>query len=98
MIMILTIPSRQPIATEYVRAVEGKRGVYIEFTFEQLVKENLYMEECERWRLFSSNAYYLEYRTTKDHVKVYHQKRCVTYADYKIGMLYISPLFLNIKL
>jgi hypothetical protein len=88
---IYTIKSRQLIATGYERLVVGKRGKYYEFTFDQLVKENLFIPTCQAWRIHSPDAYYIEYRTTQDNVMVYHQKMCVTYADYKIGFCYIAP-------
>lgn len=92
---ILTFPSYEHIATGYNRVVIGKRGPYVEFELSQLVIKNMSMPSSEVWRQFSSNAFYLEYRTHKDYVMVYFQKRPVTYADYKISMFYISPLHLG---
>jgi len=78
----------------FVRLVIGKRGPYIEFNKEHLIPASLYMPDECKWRIASTRkgyAYYLEYRTRKDYVKIYYQRRLVTYADYKIGKFYISP-------
>jgi hypothetical protein len=40
----------------------------------------------------------LEWRTyDESRVKVYEQKRRVDYADYKVGLLYISPFDLFVE-
>jgi hypothetical protein len=39
-----------------------------------------------------SITYYHEYRSKdQNHVKLYHQKMGVSYADYKVGKWYIDP-------
>lgn len=88
---IYTLPSRIKIANGYSRVVIGKRGPYIEFDFSQLIKNTVIIPTKENWRLQSTTAYYVEYRTIPDGIMIYHQKMCVNYADYKIGMLYVSP-------
>lgn len=85
-----TNKSRMKIATDSVRVVEGDRGAYIEFTKEQLIPENLYMPPSTKWRVKNKNVFYLEYRTKKDYVKIYYQRKRVNYADYVPGMFYIS--------
>ena len=85
-----------PLAIGYNRIVFGKRGPYIEFDKKHLIPENIKL--VEQWRVDSDNAYYIEYRTIDNaNVKIYHQSKVVTYADYKIGLFYISPedLFVN---
>ena len=78
------------IATGYTRVVTGERGSYVEFSPEQIIWSSLMIPEDEKGRIGSSWYYYLEYRTIDFcNVKVYHQKKLVNYADYKIGMLYI---------
>jgi len=80
------------VANGFNRIVHGGRGAYVEFNDDQILKDVLYVPKKERWRLEpGSQAYYDEYRTS-DGVKVYHQKKTVTYADYKVGMWYISPV------
>jgi len=82
-----------PVAKGYIRVVIGKRGPYIEFSDEQILKENLYIPMDQKWRFLPKYDYcfYYEWRTKEDNVKVYQQKRIVDYADYKIGLWYISP-------
>lgn len=96
--------SGELIATGYKRIVFGKRGPYLEFEKEQIIKDNIYLPDEFIWR-FSSQykniVFYYEYRTKKDYVKIYLQKKKVSYADYKIGLCYISPFDLydkNMKL
>ena len=82
------------IATGYERVVIGERGPYIEFTDEQICKDNFHVPHSERWRIKSKirfMAFYEEYRTWRDSIMIYHQLRYVHYADYIPGMWYISP-------
>jgi hypothetical protein len=88
---LYTLPSRTQIATGYKRVVFGKRGPYIEFSPEQAILDSLKIPLKEHWRMRSRTAYYIEYRTQPDDRMIYHQKLCVTYADYKIGMMYVHP-------
>lgn len=82
------------VATGYERIVLGKRGPYIEFVDDQIIRDNLHIPDDQMWRL-TSLSYYDEYRTKVDNVKVYLQKRTVDYADYLIGRWYISPFDLR---
>jgi len=70
----------------------------VEFTYQQMRHENLVVPPDEVWRLesMSPRIYYNEYRSS-DHswVKIYQQKKCVNYADYIIGMWYMSPFDLT---
>jgi hypothetical protein len=89
------------VAKGYIRVVIGGRGPYIEFSESMIYKDSFFVPEEERWRHTNKVAYYDEYRS-KDtsYVKLYHQKRTVAYADYKIGLYYISPsdLYTNMEL
>jgi hypothetical protein len=91
---IITKKSGLLIATNYVRVVHGGRGDYVEFERDQIVWGNTTIPKRQRWRLEDPNwiekIFYVEHRTL-DGVKIYDQKRTVNYADYKIGMIYISP-------
>jgi hypothetical protein len=83
------------VATGYTRILIGGRGPYIEFLPAQLVWENLHVPDDQSRRKqdpWKSRFYYAEWRT-KDgsRVKIYEQYRPVDYADYRIGLLYISP-------
>jgi len=80
------------LARGYTRIVIGGRGPYIEFDSEQIVEENIYIPEHALHKLESNFSYYHEYRSKDDcFVKLYDQKMEVSYADYKVGMWYISP-------
>jgi hypothetical protein len=86
------------LATGYNRVVIGKRGPYVEFTDSQICKEQFEIPEEEKYRLTSGICFYDEYRSVDDcYVKLYFQKRKVSYADYKIRMYYISPFDLDIR-
>ncbi|KKN23703.1 hypothetical protein LCGC14_0902280 [marine sediment metagenome] len=83
-----------PIATGYTRIVHGDRGSYIEFTEEQVIQDNIYMPTHAYWRLepaYADRVFYTEYRShCGTNAKLYRQKRLVGYADYKVGMWYVS--------
>jgi len=80
------------IATGYTRIVLGGRGAYIEFAPEHINYDNIYIPDHARHKIDNNLSYYHEYRSTDDSfVKLYQQKLRVAYADYKIGMWYISP-------
>lgn len=76
----------------YLRIVIGGRGPYIEFDESAILKENIEMPRSQEWRVDSENAYYVEFRTKDEsNVKIYFQKKRVSYASYQIGLYYISP-------
>ncbi len=83
------------VATGDTRIVIGQRGPYIEFNPEQIILANLHVPENEMDRLKEpkrSYVYYIEWCTNDEaNVKVYEQHKTVNYADYKVGLLYISP-------
>jgi len=79
------------LATESRRIVSSKRGSYYEFDDEHILKVNIYVPEEEEWRLTTDYVYYHEYRSCDDaYVKLYYQRRFVSYADYWVGRWYIS--------
>jgi len=82
------------IATGYQRIVIGGRGPYIEFSDNDLILESLHIPDDQWYRLSYGLAFYIEWRNHNENVKVYHQRREVDYADYRIGMWYISPFAL----
>jgi hypothetical protein len=87
------------LAQGYMRVLIGGRGAYIELASGQMVLENLHIPHGQEWRLQSENAYYIEHRSRDaTNVKVYEQRRTVGYADYRIGMFYIAPGDVVIKL
>lgn len=73
----------------YERVEIGGRGPYVEFRREQI--------ECPLRRADVEHYYYVEHRSVPDRIKVYDQLHRVDYADYRIGLLYVSPfdLFLH---
>jgi len=80
------------IATGYQRIVVGGRGAYIELSAEQINHAAFQIPANAEWRLTNPNAYYTEYRSDDAAcVKLYHQRRLVDYADYRIGMYYLAP-------
>ena len=85
------------VASGFSRVVPGGRGAYVEFLYQQIKVETLFVPQDQLWRLkgpSSPLAYYIEYRTS-DNVKVYHQKKRVDYADYIPDRYYISPVHLK---
>lgn len=84
-----------PVATGFNRIVHGGRGAYVEFSTDQIIQITLEMHGSVYWRVGSKTAYYIEYRTMQDSIKIYYQKRTVSYADYLIGKWYISPVYLR---
>jgi len=84
------------VATGYERIVIGGRGPYVEFRADQIVEENFEIPEDQEYRKTDKRVYYIEARSKDEsYVKLYIQKKTVAYADYKIGMLYISPFELK---
>ncbi len=81
------------IATGYDRIVFGGRGPYIEFT-DQLIYNNLYVPKDLQWKTlpkYVGRVAYFEFRSITDYVKVYFQRKTVSYADYLVDKFYISP-------
>ena len=75
----------------YTRIVIGERGPYLEFSPEQIRLTNCSIPEGEEKRQ-GEGFFYIEYRSNDfTKVKIYLQKKTVKYADYKVGMFYISP-------
>lgn len=87
------------IAAGYERVVLGERGPYIEFRPEQLNYSVLVTPADQKWRhlpQYAGRAYYCELRSQDQaNVKVYVQRKTVAYADYRIGLAYISPFDLT---
>lgn len=78
------------IAHGYVRVEFGGRGPYIEFTPEQIVKQAIHYVDDQ------SHRYYDEYRSNDaSNVKLYFQRRSVSYAKYVVGKWYVSPSDVN---
>ena len=86
--------TRLHVATGYTRVVIGGRGPYIEFLPSHLIWDSLQISDEENYRLehpWKDKVFYVEWRSKdQSNVKVYEQKRTVEYADYKVGLFYIS--------
>lgn len=80
------------ICESYERIVIGDYGAYVEFSSPAcafvIEKGQEYRVDDER---YSKNVKYV-WETINDgsHIKIYHQKKPVDYADYKPGMYYVS--------
>ncbi len=80
------------LATGYNRIVFGGRGMYVEFSESQIEMMNIHIPVNQLYRLTDLRIYYVEFRSCDvSSVKVYYQVKTVAYADYKIGLFYISP-------
>ena len=75
------------IAEDFTRIVLGGRGAYVEFSGEQIYDVVLN-------KLDTHHYYYIEMVVDKN-IKVYFQLHTVKYADYKVHMYYISPIYLQ---
>ncbi len=76
----------------YNRIVIGDRGPYAEFTDAQIVLPSFHIPKTQLYRLTDRRVYYIEMRSVDVYdVKLYYQLQTVAYADYKIGMFYMSP-------
>lgn len=84
------------ISDGYKRIVVGDYGAFIEFDKTQAIEENYEIAPGQEYRVYdpkySKNVKYV-WLTIDDNsnIKIYKQKRKVSYADYKRGMFYISP-------
>lgn len=69
----------------YTRIVVGDYGAFVEFSQEQAFMGNF-------WRRGGEGRKY-NWLTVRDQaeVKVYEQVGTVSYADYRVGMYYVSP-------
>ena len=84
-------------ANGFIRVVHGGRGDYVEFEKDNILPKlhSLYGNDVS---LPTDFYYYWMYPNGHKDVKVYFQQKTVKYADYKIGLYYVSPdLFLDFK-
>ena len=84
------------VCNGYTRIVVGDYGAFIEFDKEQANFDKHIIAPGQEYMVndpkYSKNVKYI-WMTIADgsNIKIYKQKKKVTYADYKIGMFYISP-------
>lgn len=83
------------ICSGYNRIVIGDYGAFIEYLPEQANKEEYCIKEGQEYRVNNPRYMYnvkYNWLTIKDtDLKIYEQKKTVSYADYKAGRYYISP-------
>lgn len=85
-------------AHEFVRVVHGGRGPYVEFRKEQIIPEIRTLYENDVSNTDVPFYYYWMYPETDRNTKIYYQLKTVKYADYKVGMYYVSPtMFKNFQ-
>lgn len=83
------------ICSGYARIVIGDYGAFIEISPEQANSEIYDIEEGQEYRVnnprYMYNVKYNWLTIKGSDLKIYQQKKTVSYADYKPGMYYISP-------
>jgi hypothetical protein len=80
------------LCSGYNRIVVGGRGPYVEFNDDQINLKSFHIPKDQLYRLTDRRVYYIELRSIDEsNVKLYYQLQTVAYADYKIGMFYVSP-------
>lgn len=85
------------VATGYLRVVIGDRGPYLEFEERHLLLSAFEVPEAEAYRLWhrgreNPEVFYVEHRSRDAaRVMLYEQLKGVAYADYRVGLYYISP-------
>lgn len=93
--MIVTKEGHVPIALQSTRIVHGGRGSYMEIADDDIIKSNLMVPVYEQWRqdeYWQSRIYY-EWWVPRfgPQIKLYYQKKTVSYADYIVGYWYVDP-------
>lgn len=102
-----TLPSLDPdkpiytlngtlISEKFKRVVIGDYGAFIEFSEDDLNSKHIVVKNGQEYRVtnpkYAEKVKYIWLTVNDDSdVKLYYQKRCVTYADYKRQMFYVSP-------
>ena len=82
-----------PIAHRFNRIEFGGRGAYFEFETEDIFQDNIHI--VEEWRRKSpkwkNKVFFWEFRTNdSSNVKLYYQRKPVTYATYHKSKWYVS--------
>lgn len=83
------------ICKGYNRIVIGDYGAFIEYE-KELANDNYVIKQGQEYRIndpkYSKNVKYHWYTIDDNsNIKIYWQRKTVTYADYKKDMYYISP-------
>lgn len=88
------------ISNGYNRVVIGDYGAFIEIDLAHMLTVNLKVKPGQEYRYtekYKNVKYYWLCLKDNEDIKIYYQKNTVTYADYKVGMFYISPTEVNLK-
>lgn len=82
------------VSNGFVRIVVGDYGAFIEFNKEQANAKAYVVAPGQEYRInnprYSNVKYHWYTIDDGSNVKIYYQKRKVSYADYKPGMYYVS--------
>jgi len=83
-------------ANGYERVVHGGRGPYVELKKDNILHEliSVFSNKVPDEINIHEPYYYYFLKPYKRQEKIYWQIKTVKYADYKIGMYYISPSLL----
>ena len=91
---MLTTRNGFPFAEGFNRIVQGDRGTYVEFETDHIIQANVHIPEDSKFRItpdWHKKVYYYEYRTLDScNVKLYYQRKLVSYADYQVGKWYVA--------
>lgn len=82
------------IANRYNRIVIGHYGAFIEINPEDMCMEHVIVKPGQEYRMseqYTNNVKYYWMTIDSANIKLYHQMRDVTYADYKAFKWYVSP-------
>lgn len=81
------------VSTGYNRIVIGDFGAYIEFDESQALIDDYIVKPGQEYRQtpqYANTKYNWLCHRLDQSIKIYYQKRTVSYADYKVGMYYVS--------
>ena len=91
--------SGQLIAKDYKQIIIGDYGCYVEIADDDMIKENIIVKPGQEFRLSMDflGKYHWYTDSHKQKIKLYFQTKGVNYADYTVGMWYVSPYDVIIK-
>lgn len=82
------------ICDGYERIVIGDYGAFVEFNVDQANKATFSVAKGQEYRIsdpkYKNVKYYWYTINDGSNIKIYFQRRCVPYADYKPRMFYVS--------
>ena len=83
------------IATGYEGVIFAQKKPYIQFSEQQINKDNIYTPENQKWRIKNSASPYIEYRS-RDYcnVKIMQWKEADG-TEFQMGKFYVSPFDLK---